>query len=120
MNVIEVFKNMNGIRRGDLHWEHVLNPGLVKSNIRSHFLGAGSFKHRLVEGPIGIIFGGPDEYAAMTAPLVVSPDIEQFSGAMFNKRGDVIRSSPAMEDAQHVRRFMDASERLARKALENG
>lgn len=56
MNVIEVFKNMNGIRRGDLHWERGLNPGLVKSNIRSHFLGAGSFKHRLVEVLTGINF----------------------------------------------------------------
>jgi NAD(P)-dependent dehydrogenase (short-subunit alcohol dehydrogenase family) len=65
-----------------------LNPGLVKSDIRSHFLGAGSFRHRFVEGLIGILFGGPDEYAEHIAPLIVSPEIEQFSGAMFNKRGE--------------------------------
>ncbi len=57
---------------------------MVKSDIRSHFLGAGSFKHRLVEGLIGMLFGGPDQYAESIAPLLVSSDIEQFSGAMFN------------------------------------
>jgi hypothetical protein len=94
-----------------------LNPGLVKSDIRSHFLGAGSIKHRLVERLIGIFFGGPDEYAENIAPLIVSPDIEQYSGAMFNKRGEAIQPSPAMTDSAHVRRFMEASEQLARKAL---
>jgi len=94
-----------------------LNPGMVKSDIRSHFLGAGSFKHSLVEGLIGMRFGGPDEYAENIAPLIVSPDIEQFSGAMFNKRGDAILPSPAMGDGAYVRRFMEASERLARTVL---
>ena len=94
-----------------------LNPGMVKSDIRSHFLGAGSFKHRLVEGLIGMLFGGPDEYAENIAPLIVSPDIEQCSGAMFNKRGDAILPSPAMGDGAYVRRFMEASERLARTVL---
>jgi hypothetical protein len=61
--------------------------------------------------------GGPDEYAENIAPLIVSPDIEQFSGAMFNKRGEAIQPSPAMTDNAHVRRFMEASEQLARKAL---
>jgi hypothetical protein len=96
-----------------------LNPGLVKSDIRSHFLGAGSFKHRLVEWLIGIIFGDADDYAARIAPLLVSPDIEEFSGAMFNKRGDAIKPSPAMADSAHVRRFMEASAHLAIKAIYN-
>ena len=50
-----------------------LNPGLVKSTIRSQILGAGSFKHRLLEGLIGMLSGGPDDSAEETAPLVVSP-----------------------------------------------
>jgi hypothetical protein len=49
-----------------------LNPGLVKTDIRSTFLGKGSLKHRLVEGVIGLLWGGPDEYAEKTAPLLVS------------------------------------------------
>jgi hypothetical protein len=44
---------------------------------------------------------------------------EQFSGAMFNKRGEAIRASPAMTDGAYVRRFMKSSEQLARKALDN-
>jgi hypothetical protein len=97
-----------------------LNPGLVKSDIRSHFLGAGSFRHRLVEWLIGLLFGGPDDYPARIAPLIVSPDIERFSGAIFNKRGDAIQPSPAMADGEHVRRLMESSEQLARKALDDG
>jgi hypothetical protein len=46
-------------------------------------------------------------------------DIEQFSGAMFNKRGEAIQAGSAMTDDAYVRRFTEASERLARKALGN-
>jgi hypothetical protein len=94
-----------------------LNPGLVKSDIRSHFLGVGSVKHRLVEGAIGVLFGGPPKYAENIAPLLVSPDIELFSGAMFNKRGEAIELSSVMTDNSYVQRFMEASEQLAEKAL---
>jgi hypothetical protein len=94
-----------------------LNPGVVKSNSRSVMLGEGSIKHRLVEGPIGILCGGPDEYAEPMAPLIVSPEIEHCSGAMFHKRSEAILPSPAMGDGAYVRRFMEASERLARTVL---
>jgi len=67
----------------------------VKSNIRSVMLGEGSLKQRLVEGLIGIFFGGPDGYAEAIAPLIVSPEIEHCSGAMFNKRGEALLPSPA-------------------------
>jgi hypothetical protein len=67
-----------------------------------------------------MLFGGPDNYAENIAPLILSPDIELFSGAMFNKRGDAIQASPAMADSAYVRRFMEASEQLARKALDHG
>jgi hypothetical protein len=38
-------------------------PGVVRSNIRSHFLGVGFLKHKLVEGLIGAIFGDTNDYA---------------------------------------------------------
>jgi hypothetical protein len=86
---------------------------------RSRFsdLGAGSLKHRLVEGLIGIFFGGPDEYAENIAPLIISPDIEQFSGAVFNKRGQSIQPSPVMTDRAYVLKFMEASEQLSKRAF---
>ena len=56
-------------------------------------------------------------FAENIAPLLVSPNIEQFSGAMFNKRSEAIQPSPVMTDGAYVRRFMEASDRLASKAL---
>jgi hypothetical protein len=50
----------------------------------------------------------------------MSSDIEQFSGTMFNKRGEAIQTSPAFTDDAYLRRFMESSERLAMKALANG
>jgi len=97
-----------------------LNPGMVKTDIRSHFLGKGSLRHRFVEGLVGMLWGGPDEYAERTAPLLVSPDIEQFSGAMFNKHGEAIEPSPGLTDRAYVRKFMDASEQLTKRAIGNG
>ena len=46
-----------------------LNPGMVKTDIRSHFLRKGWLRHRLVESLVGLLWGGPDEYADKTAPL---------------------------------------------------
>ena len=47
----------------------------------------------------------------------MSDDIEQFSGPMFNKRGDAIEPSQVVTDSAYVGQFMEASERLARKVL---
>jgi hypothetical protein len=69
---------------------------------------------------IGAIFGDTKDYAERTVPLLVSLDLDEFSGAMFNGRGEAIEPSPVMTDSLHIRRFMQASEGLARKALESG
>ena len=47
-----------------------LNPGLIKTDIRSNFLGEGSLKHRLTETLIGWLTPSPREYAARIAPLL--------------------------------------------------
>jgi len=36
---------------------------------------------------------------------------------LFNKRGEAIQPSPVMTDGAYARRFMEASDRLASKAL---
>jgi hypothetical protein len=94
-----------------------LNPGMVKTDIRSHFLGKGSLRHRLVESFVGLLWGGPDEYAEKTGPLLVSPDIQQFSGSMFNKFGEAIEPSPGLTDRAYVLKFMEALERLSKRAF---
>lgn len=87
-----------------------LNPGLVKTNIRRNFLGKSPF-FGLVEGLIGVFNPTPEQYAAQIVPLLVTPDIEGRSGAMFNKKGQAIQPSAGLTDA-YTRLFLAASDAL--------
>jgi NAD(P)-dependent dehydrogenase (short-subunit alcohol dehydrogenase family) len=93
-----------------------LNPGLIKTDIRSNFLGAGSFKHRVVESLIGIFMISPEKYAARTLPLLFAPELETRSGAMFNQKGEAILPSAVLDD-ERVRALIDGSESLISRAL---
>lgn len=92
-----------------------LNPGLIKSNIRSNVLGDGTLRHRLAEGLIGLITPSAETYARRILPLLVSPDLAGHSGAMFNRKGDAVAASPQLTDSQ-VRAFLAESESLLSKA----
>jgi NAD(P)-dependent dehydrogenase (short-subunit alcohol dehydrogenase family) len=89
-----------------------LNPGLIKTNIRSNFLGPDTLRFRLVEWMIGLLAPTPEEYAERMVPLIVSPDLEAHSGALFNRKGQAILPSPKLTDASHVSAFIEASETL--------
>jgi len=89
-----------------------LNPGLIKSEIRSNFLGEGSLRLRVVEWMIGVVNPSVETYAARLTPLLFSPDLEAHSGAMFNQKGDAILPSPKLMDAAYVTAFIAASEAL--------
>ncbi|HZV99306.1 MAG TPA: hypothetical protein VFF74_09985 [Methylophilaceae bacterium] len=101
------------------HYPHAtffgLNPGLIKTNIRDNFLGKDSLKSRLTEGLIGLLAPSADTYAQRLAPLLVSPDIEGHSGALFNRKGLAILPSQGLTDT-HIRKFMAASEALTTRA----
>lgn len=92
-----------------------LNPGLIKTNIRSNFLGANKLLFGLSEWVIGAVSPSPAAYAKHIAPLLISPDIEQHSGAMFDQKGRAIRPSAGLTES-HVRAFLAASEALASRA----
>jgi len=92
-----------------------LNPGLVKTNIRANFLGDGSIKHRVVEFLIGVFSMTAEKYAQRTFPLLVSPDLEGRSPAMFNQKGLAIEASAVMT-SDYVKRFIRASESLIDRA----
>ncbi|MBC7790728.1 MAG: SDR family NAD(P)-dependent oxidoreductase [Anaerolineae bacterium] len=106
---------------GATRYSHVnfygLYPGLVKSNIFSGLLGQGSFSHRAVQLLIGALFQSAQEYADKIAPLLVSPDIENHSGAMFNRHGDPIHASVQLTTGPVLQKIIGGSERLVRKAL---
>ena len=93
-----------------------LNPGLVKTNIRDNLLGKDSLKSRVIEWLIGLTNPTPEAYAERIAPLLVSPDIEPYSGAMFDKKGLAILASPKLLDPAHVNAFIAASETLVSRA----
>lgn len=73
-----------------------LNPGLVKSGIRSNLLGANSWTSSIVESLIGAFSHSADEYAASALPLLAAPELEARSGAMFGSKGTAILPSPGM------------------------
>jgi NAD(P)-dependent dehydrogenase (short-subunit alcohol dehydrogenase family) len=88
-----------------------LNPGFVSTNIRSNLFGGKTFLYRFIEGITGLMTPGADNYAKSIVPLLVSPDIEGHSGAMFNKKGLAILPSPGLTDS-HINLFLATSEAL--------
>jgi len=89
-----------------------LNPGLVKTEIRTNFLGEGTLRFRFVEWMIGVVNPSVETYAERLTPLLVSPDLEAHSGAMFNQKGNAILPSQKLTDAAYVNAFIAASEAL--------
>lgn len=94
-----------------------LNPGLVKTNIRDNFFGKNSFKSRFMETLIGWFTLTPEAYAERIVPLLVSPDLEAHSGALFNQKGEAILPSPKLLNSAHVAKFLAESEALIARAL---
>jgi NAD(P)-dependent dehydrogenase (short-subunit alcohol dehydrogenase family) len=90
-----------------------LSPGLIKTNIRSNFLGQHPLRYRFMEGMIGLLAPSADNYAERLTPLLVSPDLEARSGVMFDRKGFAILPSPKLMDESYVRDFLWASEALA-------
>ncbi len=92
-----------------------LNPGFVKTNIRSNLLGEGSVKFRLLESVVGFFTPTPEQFAKRLTPLFATKDIENISGSMFNRKGQGIIPSDRITP-DHARKFIKASEELiARK-----
>src|SRR5437867_1471312 len=92
-----------------------LNPGLIKTNIRSNLMGAHKLRYRFMEGLIGLMTPSAEAYAERMAPLLVSPNLEGHSGAMFNRKAFAILPSPGLTGG-YVHDFMAASEALVSRA----
>ncbi|MBB3610810.1 SDR family NAD(P)-dependent oxidoreductase [Rhizobium sp. BK602] len=91
-----------------------LNPGFVKTGIRSNLFGP-KMVLRIVEWMTGFMTSSPESYAERIAPLLISPDIEGHSGAMFNNKGEPILPSSKLTN-RIVSKIMAASETLAARA----
>ncbi len=93
-----------------------LNPGVVRTNIRSNLLGADTLLYRIIEWMIGLMSPSAESYAKRLAPLLVSPDLEGHSGAMFDRKGFAILPTPKLTDSSYAIDFMAASEALVARA----
>ncbi len=93
-----------------------LNPGLHRTNIRNNFMGEGTLKSRFTEWMIGLLTPDAETYAERLTPLLVSPDLEAHSGAMFDQKGFAILPSPKVTDISYVKAFISASEALVSRA----
>jgi NAD(P)-dependent dehydrogenase (short-subunit alcohol dehydrogenase family) len=92
-----------------------LNPGFVKTDIRANLLGAGSLRHRLLEGAVGLVTASAGTYAGRITPLLVVPELDQHTGVMFNNKGQAIQPTQGLTD-QHIDGFMTASAELVSRA----
>jgi hypothetical protein len=93
-----------------------LNPGLIKTNIRDNFLGKDTFKSRFMETLISWFTPTAEVYAERVVPLLVTPELDAHSGAMFNQKGEAIQPSPKLAEDAHVARFLAESEALVSRA----
>ncbi len=69
-----------------------LNPGLVKTNIRANLFSSRAFL-TLVEFLTAFMTVSPDVYARRIVPLLIAPNLNDRSGAMFNTKAEAILPS---------------------------
>jgi NAD(P)-dependent dehydrogenase (short-subunit alcohol dehydrogenase family) len=93
-----------------------MNPGVIPTNIRSNFWGGHTLRARFMEWMIGLRSPSAKTYAEQLLPLLVSPDLEGHSGAMFDRKGDAILPGAKLT-SEYVERFIAASEALVDRAL---
>ncbi len=93
-----------------------LNPGFIQTNIRSNLFGGDTLLYRLIERMTGLMGASVDTYAERLTPLLVSPDIEGHSGAMFDRKGLAILPTPKLTDSAYVNAFIAASDALVSRA----
>jgi NAD(P)-dependent dehydrogenase (short-subunit alcohol dehydrogenase family) len=92
-----------------------LNPGLIKTNIRSNMLGEGSLAHRATEFLIGLLMPSAETYAGRVLPTLFAPELDAHSGVMIGARGRPIQPTAGMTE-QYVSQFIAESEALVARA----
>ncbi|MGB8528330.1 MAG: SDR family NAD(P)-dependent oxidoreductase [Rhodoplanes sp.] len=93
-----------------------LNPGIIKTNIRRNLFAGDTLLYRFIEWMTGLLAPSAKTYAERLTPLLVSPDIEGHSGAMFDRKGLAILPTPKLTDSTYVNAFIAASEALVSRA----
>jgi NAD(P)-dependent dehydrogenase (short-subunit alcohol dehydrogenase family) len=93
-----------------------LNPGFVKTGIRANLFGS-KLLLMIAEGLTSFMTIAPEVYAERMTALLVSPDIDGRSGAMFNNRAEAILPSENLRDLSNVQAVIRASNDVVSKIL---
>ncbi|ONH64719.1 WW domain-containing oxidoreductase [Cyberlindnera fabianii] len=88
-----------------------LNPGLVKTNIRSNLAG-----EEFLEYIISWFNPTPEQFAVNVTPILVSPQLDDLDGVHFNRTGDLLDATKGM-DEEYANNFLEKSRALISKAL---
>jgi len=95
-----------------------LNPGLVKTMIRTPVLGNGILFSVFESLAATFVGTTPDKYAAVILPLAVAPELTSHSGAAFNAKADpILISKVVTDDHAYVSSLVAAMDALEAKAL---
>lgn len=92
-----------------------LNPGVVRTNIRTNFFKSQTVR-RIVEALTSFITLDPNVYAGRLVPLLVSPELKDRSGAIFNNKAEAILPSPRSTEPAYANALMVASRALVDRA----
>lgn len=88
-----------------------LNPGLVKTEIRSNFLGSNTWKSKITETLIGWFSRSAEQYAKDISPLLFAPELEKHNGAIFDSYGRALFPSKGLT-TEYAKEYVKASESL--------
>jgi NAD(P)-dependent dehydrogenase (short-subunit alcohol dehydrogenase family) len=90
-----------------------LNPGLVRTGIRSNLLGTGPLA-QAAEAALGYFTPSPAQYAEAVVPLLYAPELDAHSGAMFNQKAAAILPSAGLDPARVTALLAESEALLAR------
>ena len=93
-----------------------MNPGIISTDIMTGVFGKNAVLLKLQQAVVGLLFQSAPQYARRIAPLLVSADLEPYSGAMFGRHGDPILSNPVLADQSYLERVMAEAEKLLSSA----
>jgi len=94
-----------------------MNPGIIKTNIMAGVLGQSSLVLRVQQALVGLLFQSAETYAKKIAPLVVHPELEHRSGALFNRHAKPIEPNPWLLAADNSARVAAAADALVASVL---
>lgn len=92
-----------------------INPGVVKTNIRSNWIGDKKLLSGLLEGFIGMLNPTPVQFAEKLVPIMFTPELEVFNGALLTRAGKALHPSKSIQDKSHVNAFIQGSYALLEK-----